>query len=290
MKVRFLVIFLPFVFAIVSCQREVDGTIDRTTNPVTNDSIYLKQYVEKDITAAPGSDTIYKYDFYYDNAKRISGYLLTEYNYNPLMKSYTDVKYYYNGNDTLPFKTTMHIQDAGLSYLDTTFYFYSNGKVAADSIIFYRENNHELLYTNSTNFTPSGVNVFVRIRRVNYLPGTPIVSVDSGLVNITTAGGNISTQTSPIGLLFGGYSNFTYDNKVNPFYRIDTHYPVMGFSLFDVQKNNFLSDKTGSDPSNLYYHFTITYTYRSDGYPVTLNKTDLLDPADTGKGFFYYTK
>ena len=289
MRLSYLFVITISILAIVSCQREVDDTINRTTNPNSNDSNYIIQYVEIDTTAAPGSDTMNKYDFYYDNAKRISGYLLTEYNYNPDMKSYSEVKYYYNGTDTLPFKTATRIQD-GLSYLDTTFHTYSNGKISSDSVIFYRENNHELLYTHTSSFSPSGSNVFYKYRRVNYLLGSPNVTVDSGLVNIIRTGNNISTQTSPSGVLFGDYSKFTYDNKINPLYRIDIHYPLMGFSEFDAEKNNFLSYENGLDPSNLYSHYIISYHYRSDGYPLTLKKSDLTDPSYTAKGFFYYTK
>ena len=289
MRLSYLLVITISTLSIISCQREADDVINRTTNPNSNDSVYLKQYVELDTTAAPGSDTMNKYDFYYDNAKRLTGFLLTEYNYNPDMKSYSDVKYYYNGNDSLPYKTTTRIQD-GLSYLDTTFYSYSNGKISADSVIFYRENNHELLYTHKSSFSLSGSNVFYKYRRVNYLLGTPTVRVDSGLVNITMIGNNISTQTSPAGLLVGEYSKFTHDNKVNPFYRIDIHYPLIGFSEFDAEKNNFLSYQNGLDPSNLYSHYVINYNYRADGYPLTLKKSDLTDPTYTAKGFFYYTK
>lgn len=290
MNLRFPVLFLFFVFAIVACQKQIEGPIVQPASPILNDSIYLKQYVEIDTTASPGSDTVHKYDFYYDNAKRISGFLLTQYNYNPVMKSYSNVKYYYNGNDTLPFKTTMYIQDGGLTYLDTTFYSYLNGKVATDSIIFYRENNRELLFTSTSRFTPSGTNVFVRQRDVSYFLGAPTVRTDSGLVNITRSGGNITIQTSPPGLFFGEYSQFSYDDKVNPFYRIDTHYPVIGYSFFEAEKNNYLSEQTGASPSNLYYHIVTTYKYRADGYPITLKKSDPLDPSYTAKGFFYYTK
>ena len=236
MRFRGVAILLITVIGIISCQREVDDIFLPAPLP-SNDSIYLKQYVEIDTTAARGVDTINKYDFSYDNANRISGYLLTEYIYSPVLKIYSNVKYYYNGNSTLPYKTTMHIQEGNLIYLDTTFYTYSNGNVLRDSIIFYRQNNQELLYTSTTSYTPAGVNVYLRSRNVSYFRGAPTILVDSGLVNITMAGNNISVQTSPPGLLFGAYSKFTYDNNVNPFYRVDIHYPLLEDLRFIFYRN-----------------------------------------------------
>jgi hypothetical protein len=32
------------------------------------------------------------------------------------------------------------------------------------------------------------------------------------------------------------------------------------------------------------------YTYRADGYPLTVKKTDLLDPTENRKGLFFFTK
>ena len=290
MNIRYLIIFLVSVFTIISCQREVDDIPDRPTNTNSNDSIYLKQYVEIDTTATPGLDSIYKYEFYYDNAKRITGYLHTQYINNLNEKVLTNVKYYYNGSDTVPFKTTQHTKDGAFSYLDTTFYTFINGKVSSDSVIFYRENNHELLYTSKTDFSASGQNVILKSRYVTYLLGVPTVTIDSCLVSITMTGSNISTQSVPPGFLFWDYSKFTYDNLANPFYRIDIHYPIAGYSFFEAERNNCLSQQNGTDPSSLSSHYIVTYTYRADGYPLMLKESDLFDPAYTAKGFFYYTK
>jgi hypothetical protein len=84
-----------------------------------------------------------------------------------------------------------------------------------------------------------------------------------------------------------------YDNKVNPFYNVDIHYPIFYehlFNSFNAQWNNRTDARSFSKLVNPKGHLKYNYTYRSDGYPVMVYKIDLLYPDESRTGVVLYTK
>jgi hypothetical protein len=198
---------------------------------------------------------------------------------------YVTTDFFYNGAETLPYKV-VELNQEDVAYVDTTFYTYSNGFVSLDSSLNYVVSSQRWLYTNVIAFSVTGNKVFVRIKDI-YRFST---YEDSATLTITRQNGNIIMQQDPNNTITENIQ-MTYDNKVNPFYRGDIHYPIYYehlFNSFNAQKNNPLeqSFSIGSSTSRIKYQ----YTYRSDGYPLTVTKTDLTYSSQSRKGIFIYTR
>src|SRR5215467_2985599 len=102
---RILAVIL-IVLLIVSCQKDSNSDPSSNNgnnnngsnnNPPGSDSTVLWKYIEIDTTLAPGSDTLDKTVFFYDNMKRLDHY----YSYDFSIPDTTTVTYYYQGSDTL---------------------------------------------------------------------------------------------------------------------------------------------------------------------------------------------
>jgi len=290
MKSNILFWLIITSFAICSCQKEIDFSLaPKLTSG--NDSIYLQKLVQLDTVKASGSDTLFTREFYYDNLKRILR-TFEKNSTSPLNTIYIETKYYYAGTDTLPYKTTEIDNEGAIIYNDTVLYTFSNGKVSRDSFIVYRQNTGELLGTSTQTYVQvASNNIFVRSRSVSYNTGLPQVYKDSGNAIISLAGSNIISQTAPYEVANNEVYDLTYDNKINPLYRIDIHYLIYGGynSSLDCQKNNPLTEKVSTASGGSLYHFTSSYAYRSDGYPLIKRTTDLLDPSYNRKNLYYYT-
>jgi hypothetical protein len=229
-----LFIFSSLLIALFfsSCQKELD--IDPNDPPPpgsTNDSIYLSAYIELDTTLPPGQDTLTVTRFFYDNDKR-----LTQYSWVEMIGSGPgstsrpgSIKYYYNGNDTLPYKITAASGDdnGAPTMFDTVFYAYtSNGMVSKDSGWSYLVSINGRSSLDVTNFTGTGSNVSVSGYSVDYTTQPPVTGPFAGVVNLVFSGGEIISQTSPPLLTGYEYFQLDYTDHPDPIYRIDFHYPV----------------------------------------------------------------
>jgi len=270
-----------------SCQKEVHGDIPQDVNPATqNDSILLSKYIELDTTLPSGADTMFQIRYTYDNEKRLKRYYLTDY------ADEETVDFYYSGSDTLPYKTVDFWTNYGDVYRDTIFYSYINGLVSKDSIIEYNNSANQFFYTEVRSFTPVGSNTFLQHRHYSS-PGQSLPDDEAkGTVYKTYQNGNIVVQDDStslsIGFAYSAHQEVKYDNKVNPFYKaLPVRYPILYYWLI-AQKNNPLENISWDDvsyPGHLLY----SYTYRQDGYPISVKITDQVN-ADGWKASFFYTK
>ncbi|HEV8286335.1 MAG TPA: hypothetical protein VGQ09_18635 [Chitinophagaceae bacterium] len=270
-----------------SCQKEIASDILLGT--VKNDSTVLSKYIELDTAFPSGQDTTSIYTFSYDNLKRIKQ--ITQVKKFPGQPSTTvyniTTEFFYSGNERLPYKT-IELNQEGVTYVDTSFYTYSNGLVRSDSSVNYRVDNNELLFTNTVSFSVSGSSVFVKLKEIN---GTSIYS-DSATLTITRQNGNIISQYDPQNAITDNIQ-LKCDNKVNPLYNADIHYPIIYehlFNSFNAQKNNITEDTRFTRLVNPKQHLQYSYSYRPDGYPLTVKKDDLLNLTASRKGLFFYTK
>ena len=93
------------------------------------------------------------------------------------------------------------------------------------------------------------------------------------------------TSTYNIAFSIRDHYEAAYDNKINPFYRVTIHYPINDFEL---QKNNIIESK-GWDASGVHnIHTQYSYIYRSDGYPLSVTISDVIN-GDKTKGVFTYS-
>jgi hypothetical protein len=267
-----------------SCQKEVstdipDGRVQG------GDSIYIKQLVTLDTTKPSGQDTVYNVVLEYDNQKR--AVQLTSWFYGA-PNSVTYIRRFYNGNDTLPFKSITGRTPTFSSSSDTTFYTYSNGLLVRDSVIGLNTAGN-VVNIESRNFTITGNDVLLVGRSyASYDPASLLYS-NTALYTRTLSNGNIVLQETSstavyLFLITDQRTVAVYDNHPNPLYRVDFQQPLIDEGA--QQKNNTLqfttSDLSGLGSSTTNYSFR----YRSDGYPLSSVYTSA---GRTLKDLYFYT-
>ena len=271
-----------------SCQREIESSFERTTN--NNDSIYLKEFVELDTTLAPGSDTVARARFFYDTEKRVTMYTDEDYRWGPQFTEVT--RYFYNGSDTLPYKAVVNYSDFVNDYSDTIFLFYNGVVVAKDSTITHDITNNVFWGTAVIVFTPNGNNTFIQSRAYNNpQPSSPDFQW-SGMIMQTRVNGNITQQddTTTASVVYTDrlHHQVSYDNKINPIYRTQIHYPIIN-GYKHQHKNNTIEARAWDIPGQFEDHDRYDYIYRSDGYPLSVTITNVLNPASKSKAVYIYT-
>lgn len=276
------------VLLISSCQRELDIDLgDDPTPPVIADSTLLKMYVELDTTLPSGSDTTYKVIYTYDNQKRVKEVTILYDQY------FERGDYFYSGNDSLPYLLVTEWRDFIDTYRDSVYLFYTNGLVSLDSTIEYNITANQFISTEVASFSAAGNNTFVERRSYDSPDPSPVSYQASGTIFKTYQNGNIVTQDDTSSSQVSPdrpHYQVSYDDKPNPFYKTEIPYPIL--NKFNVQKNNALEEIAWMVvPANPDYHYQFAYTYRADGYPVSVKSTAIYiqGTSETVKGLFFYT-
>ena len=223
-KIPILTLFLAIF--LISCQKGVDETV--RPGIINNaDSIYLNKLVVLDTTRPVGMDTVEKMFFQYDNSKRIKSI----FSYWVGIMDSSRHEFFYQGNDTLPFKIVDHsFEDHGAGffhYVDTIYFNYADGVVRKDSVLAWNLTTGDIVAGPEVReFTISG-NTVKRISRNYGVFSGNYVFVDSDTTNfdVTHSAGNLTAHTSS-----GSSDVFvqaTYDTKPNPLANVYTvKYPV----------------------------------------------------------------
>lgn len=279
--------FVPFLFMLPvlcwSCQQEPDDMINNESN--TTDSTLLRKFVMLDLSLPAGSDTDHIITFYYDDQKRIKR-VEEIYNSTPVFTYATD--YFYTGAAMTPYKTTVKAVEDGEVYEDTTFLFYTNGLVSRDSMIAYSE--HELNHVTTSTYTVSGNSVIYHEteRRYRNQIVYDVVDTDDNII-VNRENGNITEQISNYDpLAASNYNKNVYSDKPDPFFKTFVPYPML-WTYNDAQRNLRVEEMWGYDAANLNRHFRYTYTFRNDGYPLSVTSADVLNPIpDEWKGVYLY--
>jgi hypothetical protein len=268
-----------------SCKKEAN--LGNPPDTVEKYDTVLSKYIELDTTRASGQDTTSIYTFTYDNLQRIKQISQVKKDFPGALPYYITTDFFYSGSGVLPFKT-VEVDKEAITYVDTSFYTYSNGLVRSDSSVNYRVDNNELLFISTASFFVTGNDVFVKVKEFT---STSVAYEDSATLTITMQNGNIVAQQDPKNTIT--YSKqVKYDDKVNPFYKVDIHYPIFYehlFNSFSAQKNN-MTEVVDFTTSGTQSHVKYSYTYRADGYPLQVRKIDVLDPTENRKGLFFYGK
>lgn len=118
-----------------SCQKELDWS---QANSPQADSNLLRKLIMLDTALPAGMDTIQKTVIEYDNQGRVVQVNRSSKDQSApptgIFPFFDSLTYYYNGNDTLPFKAIKSYTDFLTIGKDTGFFFYSAVKVIKDSI------------------------------------------------------------------------------------------------------------------------------------------------------------
>lgn len=208
--------------------------------------------------------------FNYDGQKRVTS--INQYWYdNGFSEIANTATYYYNGLDSLPFKTESSEEGSGIINKSTDFHFYDNAqRLIRDSIISVRNTNTEkytINYTYATDkITETWKDVFSG--NTDYY-NTGYIDIRSGnIIKVVTndLSGRIVT------------SLFTYDAHPNPINNINIRFTLRPLPSYDNDapddgriSNNILTETTtGYLADGIVFNKLSTYTYNANGYPETV--------------------
>jgi hypothetical protein len=296
---KYITIFITLTVFIISCQKEISIEGETNPTPPPSDSAFLlKKFIVLDTTLNAPNDTIFRYAFFYDNLQRCTSFKGSDgidsfYTYN-----------YYNGTDTLMSKRKVH--SIGI-YGDSTIEYFNYSplnKVLTDSILSYEYSvnntvgNFYLSYPSSSN--PNGT-VIVRSNGNQFEYNNFIMQRENNgnLLNVkdslfVLSGANyVLTETAN--------SNISYDNKINPFYKIVPNFlvnvliessPIFTFAPFQSlpQRNNILSETKIFNPQTPgldNFNNSFQYIYNSRNYPTIVRVRDILNNKYY-KGIYVY--
>lgn len=293
-------IVLVMVVGFSSCQREVDGRLD---DVVVDDNIYIDKFIELDTTYPSGLDTSYKYSFIYDGQKRLKQIAEIGFDDGTHNIQYIGNEYrYYNGSDTVPYKTTYDLDyTTGESYRDTSFLFYDgNNVIYKDSNVRYESGAPASMWLHT--YSAGETNRFL-IKRTSFDFITGLFTADSiNSIRSIIANNIVSTSDSFYnqlgGLQYVVKYTFNYDNKLNPYNKIALHYPVYGFLINMSNYQNFPNFGSKNNPTT----FTLMtwlagsvsndvgearYEYDNNGYPKII-RYNSGSSANPQKDYIYY--
>ncbi len=266
MKHSFFFISCLFTtFLLFSCKKDADTS--NLINPA--DSIYLNK-----VLVLEGSSVIISRKFSYDQQKRVVSIIDSLYNL-----SAADIKneyyYYYNGSDTLPFKMIRKETDLTQNevYTNTSFYtFNSQGLKVKDSTIV-ADPLPSPPYSEITNLV-HGAGTIYSLGSYNN-SSNPHSFRDTAILNVQ---GNISSAKSWSNASgtweLGKENTISYDNKVNPFYKLNIYRSMIQSSgtLDDVinmaAANNILSYREFYPQGGFSWDVAVNYTYNSNNMPI----------------------
>lgn len=284
--------FISILSGIISCQKEIDDDLPERT---TSDSIELAGIIALDTTQVAGQDTFYKIEYFYDAQKRKALEVFTEFDNSTMTADIWIYRYFYQNNDTLPYKITERYQGSA----DSISYYlsYTNGFITKDSAV-----DHSFQYSVVLYFSVLPGSRYL-LKVVDYdLANSISNELDSTIYTRSVVNGNRvsgldSTWTGGgAGILMQATSTqFAFDNKPNPFYRNTIwylgHYDNFEnqsniYTTYSFGKNNRISSQsTEQHPPGLPEVQNYSYTYLENGYPSVIRFD-----GDWNKLIFFYTK
>lgn len=297
-----VIVFIASV-AFIACQKQI--TAEDLLNPppqnTAGDSIFLDKIYLVNITAG-GSDTGDVVTYYYDNLKRVISIEDTTRDVGYPRQPWLSKKYFYNGTDTIPFKSLFLHFEKSVAYNNpsltdsviTFFQYDAFGRNQSDSTFSSIHNQYPTpsdpfasnRYKTIQNYQYTAVKIYRTVVATNvfgfYYGYVPLGEQRDTAT--TDSDGNIQTMkrysvNSGVSVLEFN-SVYTYDNKVNPYYRLSdfrTYSVVPHFEdfsdLFQSKNNRLKTTETDASGNIEEQDLTGQYTYRNDGYPLTLIQT-----------------
>jgi hypothetical protein len=262
-----------------SCRRDVD---ESTNNIIQSDSGYIKSLIIINPQFPSPVDTLFKFLFDYDVQKRISRVREYSYEYNSTTQGInfkSEIKFSYNGIDTVPARLFVRATYNSSSWFDTVDLKYNNGMVREDSVTFatlgspvsfikfnFQELGNGSWTGNYIDSVPGHQATTHTMRSfVNWQNGNLVAERDT-FYNSGVPGNFLS-------------KDFTYDQHPNPLKRAMLNVPTTAYHLNWVTSahgNWYLRAFVNNSANNILtqlhnpgaYYDTWTYTYRPDGLPV----------------------
>jgi hypothetical protein len=297
MKTKYFTLLLVAGLFLFACQKEVSQDTTSPTSPTDNDSTVLSKYIELD-TLNGRIDTINVSTFEYDNLKRVTKVTTINYFNNIPNLTYNPDKlvYYYNGVDTLPYKTLYVYFDKNLR--DSTINFFTRNAsqvvVRDSSIDFFEERAVFDTTAITSNYTIYADSVIENQHYHNppTLPGNQnkfkhqLIRTNNRITQQITSSFYTTYEES-----FN--ATFQFDDKLNPFRKLDINYPIAlnaDTEFYNISEKNNLVKSTIT--SNVLQSFSEirNYIYNNLNYPKTAVIYNPLQPGKAVKVIFIYTK
>ncbi len=289
-------ILVPLIaFILFSCQKEISLENPGTLPPTApaDSVLLLKKFIILDTTQAAPADTMFIYNYSYDNLKRCTQITVNDYQNNSIGYTYN----YYNGSDTLIASRRL-INQVYADSLVQYFTYHSNGQMLSDSILTYNPSLVPSKYKYS--IVGNTISSAISFSAQPFLLGKYIITTDS-------YGNVVQEKDSAFQYVAGTYSysnhsnvSMTYDNHPCPFFN---NYPkrLTGMeyemaAIDDVpfyqflQKNNTKTRLAITLPLTTGFgnwSDSYQYSYNSNNYPVTVIYKDLAF-GEIFKGMYYY--
>lgn len=276
-----MVVVLLVCGLITSCQKEITEPDTPVNPPVTNpadSAVVLSNLVYFDEGAAD-TDTSAVSVINYDSRGRVTSYVTYEY-YNGVPEIIDSSHYYYNGLDSLPFKSEN--REVGTPYVDTYFHFYDNSqRLIRDSVISLGNATPDVSVNTYTYITGKIIETW------KDMPSGNISFTDTGYIDVDGHINKVVSEVYPTAQT--PTSVFSYDDHPNPLSELNIRFsysPIPSYTYDVVDEvrlsNNILSETTtdllfdGSVNNTLF-----TYTYNANGYPATITNSE-----DNGQSYF----
>lgn len=263
------VVGLAFLFLLPGCQKEFSIENGNTPGtPGNNDPVYLDRVIETYSTLADSTVE----DFRYDVQKRVSGINKKHYS-NHILEDTSVTTYFYNGNDTVPFKYTIYLANVNVAFLDSSvgfMYYNALGKIISDSTI-YSSGGGGGYYRSKEigTYQYDGNNIAWYRTQTDLLnPASPVTNyIDSLWFNANKNMVKWHSYDSPP-LFLHNTENNTFDNMLNPYYYTNIPYYRGVNNLLTSRAEKIFPGATFT------YNMNYVHTYNSFNMPTQTTGTE----------------
>jgi hypothetical protein len=271
MKIKHLLIATVAIVSLYlsACQKELNpddiiSRVDSTGNSAVEDSAYLDKMIIRDTNIVTGYIDSSKWVFNYDAQKRLS--FVTEKSLsNPTFDSANILKFYYNTNDSLPYKIEVIASIIPTISIETYYYFYDNsGKLIKDSVNNFVGSGENL----SRTLSYSGNKIFAELNSSN----STVNPIEKDTFTLDTrmniVGFRYHIRTTANTFELASSSTSTFDNGVNPYVKV----PSMKIYWFTYSTIDFEADNSSSiGVNNILTNIFNRYPYTGSSNPFYQN-------------------
>jgi hypothetical protein len=284
-----------------SCQKEYTFT-EASQNPTQAvDSLYISRYIVMDTTRA-SDDTSSVSEFYYDQLKRNTKIVDKEYAFGIAEGIYVH-KFFYNGNDTLPYKYTWEtatFPNNPPDSRDTTFCTFFNGKLVYDSTISIFQQTVPVIRNYTTvrriSYFANRISIITAVT-TNFIGSqNPQTITDTKNYYMQVQNGNVIRQTDTSFSVITDIA-LSYDTKPNPFRRTQSwlafgEYPAYSVESGELENFGFnnLVETVGKSTGSTDVHMRYQNYYNSNGTLKLIYAKDLNNSRYFYKGILQYIK
>ncbi len=230
-------ILLPLIafaaYYLSACQKDftVDNTIvarvDSTITPSAEDSSYLDKIIMRDTAVVSGNTVIDSsaWIFNYDVQKRLS--LVTAKSISNPNDSTNLFKFYYNQNDSLPFKV---VNISSLAFTETYYLYYNSlGKLIKDSVNNFLGNGENL----SRTLSYSGNKIFAQLYSTTATLNPIEKDTFTQDLNMNITNFKYYVKTSASSFELARMSNIIFDNGKSPYFKVPSM-KIFWFTFFTI--------------------------------------------------------